>query len=235
MPTRADLQGDAALNFAMLHACGLQEYRDFGPEMRTATLVVDAVLGTGLSGPARGDALNAILEINRAFPFAKVVSIDIPSGLAGDTGAIPGEYVRADATVTFTAPKVCHAMPPAANLMGDLRIVPIGSPPALYDDDASIQLSLITPQSIAGIFAPRAKDGNKGKYGHVLVVAGSRGKSGAAAMAGLAALRAGAGLVTVACPESALVAGSRARAGDHDRAAARKATPSTALSSSRRR
>ena len=199
-----DLRGDAALNLAMLHACGLQEYRDFGPEMRTATLVVDAVLGTGLSGPARGDALSAILEINRAFPFAKVLSIDIPSGLAGDSGAIPGEYVRADATVTFTAPKVCHAMPPAANLMGDLRIAPIGSPPALYDDDASVQLSLITPHSIAGIFAPRVKDGNKGKYGHVLVVAGSRGKSGAAAMAGLAALRAGAGLVTVACPESVL-------------------------------
>jgi hydroxyethylthiazole kinase-like uncharacterized protein yjeF len=200
----AELKGDAARNFVMLHACGLQEYREFGPEMRCATLVIDAVLGTGLRGPAQGDALNAIREINRAFPYAKVFAVDIPSGLSGDSGAIPGEYVRADATVTFTAPKVCHAMPPAANLMGDLRIAPIGSPAALYEEDSGITLALVTPQSIAPLFAPRARDGNKGKYGHVLMVAGSRGKSGAAAMAGLAALRAGAGLVTVACPESAL-------------------------------
>ena len=132
--------------------------------------------------------------------------MDIPSGLSGDFGAVPGEYVRADATVTFTAPKVCHAMPPACNLMGDLRIAPIGSRPSLFEDDARIRLSLITPESIAPLFAPRAKDSNKGQFGHLLVVAGSRGKSGAAAMAGLAALRAGAGLVTVACPESALSA-----------------------------
>jgi NAD(P)H-hydrate epimerase len=199
-----ELRGDAALNLAMLHACGVQEYHDFGPEMRTATLVIDAVLGTGMKGPAQGAALNAILEINRAFPFAKVFAVDIPSGLSGDIGAIPGEYVRADATVTFTAPKVCHVIPPAANMMGDLRIAPIGSPAALYEDDAGIQLALITPASIASLFAPRARDSNKGRYGHVLIVAGSRGKSGAAAMAGLAALRAGAGLVTVACPASAL-------------------------------
>jgi NAD(P)H-hydrate epimerase len=89
-------------------------------------------------------------------------------------------------------------------MMGHLRIAPIGSPAALYEDDAGIQLALITPASIASLFAPRARDSNKGRYGHVLIVAGSRGKSGAAAMAGLAALRAGAGLVTVACPASAL-------------------------------
>jgi hydroxyethylthiazole kinase-like uncharacterized protein yjeF len=200
----AELRGDAALNLAMLHACGVQEYRDFGPEMRTATLVIDAILGTGLNGPAQGAARDAILEVNGAFPFAKVFAVDIPSGLGGDTGAILGDYVRADATVTFTAPKVCHVIPPAANLMGDLRIAPIGSPAALYEGDAEIALSLVTPASIAHLFGARARDSNKGKYGHVLVVAGSRGKSGAAAMAGLAALHAGAGLVTVACPQSAL-------------------------------
>ena len=118
----------------------------------------------------------------------------------------PGTYVRADATITFTAPKVCHAMPPACDLMGDLVIAPIGSPPLLYEGDESVRLSLITPESIAPLFAPRPSDSNKGKYGHVLVVAGARRKPGAAAMAGIAALRAGAGLVTVACPESALAA-----------------------------
>lgn len=200
----AGLTGDAALNYQMLHAAGLQEYRDFGPEMRSATLVIDAVLGTGLKGAATGDALNAIREINTSFPEARVFAVDIPSGLAGDSGAIPGEYVHADATVTFTAPKVCHAVPPASHLMGELVVAPIGSRPALYEEDAAIQLSLITPQSIAPLFAPRPRDSNKGKYGHVLVVAGARGKTGAAVMSGLAALRAGAGLVTVACPESAL-------------------------------
>jgi hydroxyethylthiazole kinase-like uncharacterized protein yjeF len=199
-----ELSGDAAANLQMLRASGAQEYREFGPEMRPATLVVDAILGTGLSGPAKGAALDAILEINSAFPFAKVVAVDIPSGLSGESGTPPGEYVRADATVTFTAPKVCHVMPPACGLMGELEIAPIGSPPLMYESDERIKLALVTPESIAPCFAPRPGDSNKGKFGHVLVVAGSRAKPGAAAMAGLAALRSGAGLVTIACPESAL-------------------------------
>ena len=183
----------------MLQAAGLQAQRVFSPQSQTATLVIDAVLGTGLSGPARGAALDAIRAINSQFPFAKVVAVDIPSGLAGDSATPVGEYVRADATVTFTAPKICHALPPARGLMGDLRIAAIGSPVELLEGS---QLELITPQGIASIFAPRDRDSNKGRYGHVLVIAGSPGKPGAAAMAGIAALRAGAGLVTVACPES---------------------------------
>jgi hydroxyethylthiazole kinase-like uncharacterized protein yjeF len=204
IPEPDALSGDAAANLGMLRACGVQEYKDFGPEMRPATLIVDAILGTGLSGAAKGPALDAILEINTSFPLAKVIAVDIPSGLSGESGTPPGEYVRADATVTFTAPKVCHAMPPACDFMGDLEIAPIGSPPSMYENDERIQLGLVTPESIAPCFAPRPRDSNKGKFGHVLVVAGSRAKPGAAAMAGLAALRAGAGLVTVACPESAL-------------------------------
>jgi NAD(P)H-hydrate epimerase len=200
----SELRGDAALNYRMMHAAGLQEYRDFGPEMRTATLVIDAILGTGLNGAAKGDALDAIREINDSFPLAKVFSVDIPSGLAGDSGAVPGEFVRADATVTFTAHKACHALPPASHLMGELVVAPIGSPPLLYEKDSAVLLELVTPETIASLFAPRQKDSNKGRYGHVLVVAGARGKTGAAVMSGLAALRAGAGLVTVACPESAL-------------------------------
>ncbi len=199
-----DLAGDAAANLAMLHGAGLRESYDFTSAMREATLVVDAVLGTGLKGPATGEALDAIRAINTQFAHAKVVAVDIPSGLAGDSPNPPGEYVRADVTVTFTAPKICHALPPARAVMGDLRVAPIGTQASIYEDDASIRLALITPESIATIFAPRMSDSNKGRYGHVLIVAGSRGKSGAAAMAGIAALRAGAGLVTVACPESAL-------------------------------
>jgi NAD(P)H-hydrate epimerase len=193
------LVGDAhEQQLNMTIAAGLQAQREFSSQSHTATLVIDAVLGTGLSGPARGAALDAIRAINTEFPLAKVVAVDIPSGLAGDSATPVGEYVRADATVTFTAPKICHALPPARGLMGDLKVVGIGSPDFLIES----QLELITPQDIAWIFAPRDRDSNKGRYGHVLVVAGSPGKPGAAAMAGIAALRAGAGLVTVACPES---------------------------------
>jgi NAD(P)H-hydrate epimerase len=201
-----ELTGDAAQNLTMLRACGVQEYRDFGPEMRTATLVIDAILGTGLKGPASGAALDAIAVVNSLFEFAKVVAVDIPSGLAGDSGVPPGDFVRADATVTFTAPKVCHAMPPACNAMGELVVARIGTPESLVENDAKVLLSLVTPESIALCFAPRVPDSNKGMYGHVLVVAGSRTKPGAAAMAGISALRAGAGLVTVASAESAISA-----------------------------
>ncbi len=199
-----ELQGDAAANLAMLRACGLSVAGDFSAEMHTATLVVDAVLGAGLKGAAHGPALDAVYEINARFPLAKVVAVDLPSGLSGDSGAVAGAYVRASATVTFTAPKICHAMPPACDLMGELRVAQIGSPASLLEGDARLLLSLVTAEQIAPLFAPRTRDANKGTFGHVLMVAGSRGKSGAAAMAGLAALRAGAGLVTVACPNSVL-------------------------------
>jgi NAD(P)H-hydrate epimerase len=198
-----ELSGDAAANLAMLRASGVEEQRSVTPEMRAATLVVDAVLGTGLAGAARGPALDAIRAINRDFAGARVVAVDIPSGLAGDSGAVPGEFVRSDATVTFTAPKICQVLTPARRLMGHLSVQGIGTPPAMYENDSAINLALITPESLAPIFSPRATDGNKGRFGHALIIAGSRSKSGAAAMAGMAALRAGAGLVTVTCPQSA--------------------------------
>ena len=195
-----ELTGDAAQNLTMLRASGLCEQRAFSPAMQTSTLVIDAVLGTGLDGSARGEARAAIRVINGQFPLAEVVAVDIPSGLSGGSADIPGEYVRADATVTLTAPKICHVLPPASRKMGNLRVAGIGSAAELYEEDAAIRLGWITPEFISPLFAPRARDGNKGSYGHVLIVAGSRGKAGAAAMAGMAALRGGAGLVTVAAP-----------------------------------
>ncbi|HEY4088214.1 MAG TPA: NAD(P)H-hydrate dehydratase [Bryobacteraceae bacterium] len=197
IPQPSELAGDAAVNLRMLHAAGLREKRCLS---MTPTLIVDAILGSGLKGPAKGPALDAIRLIN-GFTEAKILAVDIPSGLAGDSATPPGECVRADATVTFTSPKICHALQPARGLMGDLHIRQIGTAPGLLPQT---QLALIDAQSIASLFAPRATDSNKGRYGHVLVIAGSRGKSGAAAMCGMAALRAGAGLVTVACPKSAL-------------------------------
>jgi hydroxyethylthiazole kinase-like uncharacterized protein yjeF len=199
----AALRGEAAENLRMLSACGCPYSREVTPEMRLATLVIDGLLGTGLSGPATGAMLDSIREINTGFPVAKIVAIDIPSGMPGDSGFPVGESVRADYTVTFTAPKISQALPPNCDRMGELRVVAIGSPAELMDH---ISLSLVEWDDFRPLLAPRVRSGHKGDYGHVLVIGGAAGKTGAAAMAGLAALRAGAGLVTVACSQPNLSA-----------------------------
>jgi NAD(P)H-hydrate epimerase len=170
-------------------------------EMRKATIVVDAVLGFGLTEPARGQALDFIREINSGFPKAKVVSIDLPSGMPSDSGMPLGEHVRADFTVTFTALKICQALSPNCDNVGELHVADIGSPPSLYEH---VRLEVTEPSNIRALFVPRKADSNKGSYGHVLVVGGAPGKTGAAEMAGLASLRIGAGLTTVACSLPAL-------------------------------
>jgi NAD(P)H-hydrate epimerase len=198
------LKGDAAANFRMLGVCGCPVYREIIAAMRHADIVVDALLGTGLGGPARGAALDLIREINTGFPEARVVAVDVPSGLASDTGEVVGEAVRADFTVTFTAPKPVHVLPPACDLAGELSVGAIGSPAEWFEEDEAIRLALSGPEVFRHLLAPRDRDGHKGAYGHVLVIGGSAGKTGAAAMAGMGALRAGAGLVTVASAGSAV-------------------------------
>ena len=175
-----ELKGDAAANLAMLRAAGGRVEREIPAEARTATLVVDALLGTGVSGEATGAMLQGIREINHGFPLAAVVAVDLPSGMPTDSGEPTGEFARADYTVTFTAPKVAQVMPPNCDHIGELVVGAIGSPPEL---SADAWLSLIEPEMFRELLAPRAPAGHKGTYGHVLVVAGSRGKTGAAAMA----------------------------------------------------
>ena len=197
----ADLKGDAAANLRMLEACGCAVFHEIPPEARRATLVIDALLGTGIAGPASGPMLEGIREINGGFPDAQVVAVDIPSGLPSDTGEPVGEFARANCTVTFTAPKLGQVMPPNCDSMGELIVAPIGSAPELY---RHVQTEVVEPAMFRKLLAPRPRWGHKGTFGHVLVVAGSRGKTGAAALCGTAALRAGAGLVTVASAESAI-------------------------------
>jgi NAD(P)H-hydrate epimerase len=189
----AELHGDAEINWRALAACGCPVSHEIRPEMRGATLVLDALLGTGLRGAPEGRFAEWIGEINTGFPDARVVAIDVPSGLASDEASSPGPAVQAHATVTFTAPKIGQVLPPNVNRVGELVVAPIGSPASLLDD---VDLHLTEPGSFAPLLQPRDPGGHKGHYGHVLVWAGSPGKTGAAAMAGLAALRAGAGLVT---------------------------------------
>lgn len=204
-----DLNRDGAANFKMLQASGCPNIipgplTEVPAGTRYTDILIDAVLGTGVNGAAQGAPLDAIRIINTQFPLAKVVAVDVPSGISSDSGEIQGEFVRADYTVTFTAYKVGQILSPACNMMGELHLGAIGTPREMFQDDPSIKLALITPEYIAPLFKPRPADSNKGLYGHVMIVAGSRGKTGAAAMTGLAALRAGAGLVTVASAASAI-------------------------------
>jgi hydroxyethylthiazole kinase-like uncharacterized protein yjeF len=157
-------------------------------EMREATIVVDALLGTGAREPVEGAYRELIRSINEDFPSATVVAVDIPSGM----------LVRADYTVTFAAPKAEMALSERAGNAGRLIVADIGIPPGLIQSG----LELSEARDFAGLFQPRKRTAYKGDFGHVIVIGGAPGKTGAAAMAGLAALRAGAGLVTVACSDS---------------------------------
>ncbi len=196
-----ELKGDAAANYRMLEVAGCPVKREIPPDSRSATLVIDALLGTGITGPATGIMLEGIREINGGFPLAKVVAVDIPSGMPTDSGNPMGEFARADATVTFTAPKPAQVLPPNCDHIGELVVSAIGSPEHLYEQ---IQLSVVEPAMFRELLAPRPPSGHKGTFGHVLVVGGSPGKTGAPSMSGMAALRAGAGLVTVASAAAAI-------------------------------
>jgi ADP-dependent NAD(P)H-hydrate dehydratase / NAD(P)H-hydrate epimerase len=163
-------------------------------------LLLDAILGTGFKPPVSGLYAEAIKLMNAN--SAPVIAIDIPSGADADViGEQTGTTVaRADAVITFTAPRPAHVFGKLTD--GVTVIAPIGSP-----DEAiisSLQLNLITARDIAPLIGPRPLAANKGSFGHVLVVGGSLGKAGSVAMAGMSALRTGAGLSTVATPKSVL-------------------------------
>lgn len=196
------LTGDAKINRQMLEVCGCPAQRGLPKELPPVTIVVDAVLGTGLTGPAKGPSLDAIRFINSRFPLAKKVAVDIPSGMPSDDMTGAGEFVKTDYTVTFTAAKRTQCLAPGHEYVGELVVVPIGTPDEIYGPN--FRLNLTIQDDIRHLFARRPSDSNKGMYGHVLVVGGSFGKSGAPAMAGLGSYRSGAGLVTVAIPKSAL-------------------------------
>jgi NAD(P)H-hydrate epimerase len=201
----AELRGDAAKMFARLplRAVVIRNEQELANELSrglgNAELIIDAILGTGFRPPVSGLYAKAIEAINGA--SAKVLAVDIPSGADADAlTEQAGTIARADAVVTFTAPRPAHLF---GNLSpGPVVVAPIGSPPEAIV--SALNLFAITAQDVAPLLAPRAPDANKGRFGHVLVIGGSLGKSGAPAMAGMAALRAGAGLVTVATTRSAL-------------------------------
>jgi hydroxyethylthiazole kinase-like uncharacterized protein yjeF len=213
-----DLRGDAATNFQRWRNLGgevisipdQRSWEALRSEVGSADVIVDAIFGTGFHGAASGAVGQAIADLNRtsrdatAARPALIFAVDTPSGLPSEGGAAEGPVLRAHHTVTFTAPKVGQLVSRDCAAAGALRVVNIGSPVALVEEIGKGLLRWSEPNEFADLPLVRATDGHKGLYGHILVVAGSLGKSGAAILSGSAALFAGAGLVTVATPDVVL-------------------------------
>jgi NAD(P)H-hydrate epimerase len=162
-----------------------------------AATVVDAIFGTGLSKDIKGSLAQTIDLLNAS--GAPVISVDIPSGVSSDDGKVMGTAVSAKATVTFGAPKRGHFLHPGAEYAGELFVEDIGFPEEFFN---GIKCNLLEREEMAALLPSRPRYSHKGQYGHMLIVAGSRGKTGAAFMAAKACLMSGAGLVTLGVPES---------------------------------
>jgi NAD(P)H-hydrate epimerase len=195
------LSGDAALNRERAMRAGVCFEGDDW-RLPESGVVVDALFGTGLSRAVEGPAADTIEHLNAARDAArgelKVLAVDIPSGLSAETGQPQGVAVRADVTVTIGLPKLGLALEPGRSLAGRVEVVRIG----IADEapDVRLDAELWTPSGAARQLPARPAHGHKGSFGHVLIVAGSEGKTGAAALAARGAARAGAGLVTIGCP-----------------------------------
>jgi NAD(P)H-hydrate epimerase len=201
----SELKGDAAVMYGKLPVAAIIVHSS--EELKTdrvrlslpADLYLDAILGTGFKPPVSGLYADAIALLNAV--QAPVIAVDIPSGADADAmSPQKGIVARADSIVTFTAARPAHVF--SLLTAGPTYVAGIGSPAEAIV--SSLQLNVITARDFAPLLDPRPAESNKGNYGHVLVIGGSVGKAGAAAMAGMSALRAGAGLATVATPKSVL-------------------------------
>ena len=200
-----ELKGDAAVMYSKLPVpalvvCSSDDLQsDRVQQSLSSDLYIDAILGTGFKAPVSGLYADAIALLNAS--GAGVVAVDIPSGADADVlTPQQGAIARADAIVTFTAPRPVHVF--STLTQGPTCVAQIGSPPEAIV--SALHLNVITARDFSSLIAPRPAESNKGSYGHVLIIGGSLGKAGAAAMAGISALRAGAGLSTVATAKSAL-------------------------------
>lgn len=196
------LQGDALTNYKLLEPLGVTAFLvDKADELDFSEydLIVDAIFGTGSTRAPDGVYEGTIRAINDS--PSNVIAVDCPSGVDASTGAVPGEAIWADATVTFQYAKTGLLLPPGKACSGDVVIAPISIPrePEVLEQ---VGFGLPEDDDIADLLPPRALDAHKGDFGKLLIIAGSRGMSGAARLAAYAALRMGVGLVKVATPES---------------------------------
>ncbi len=207
-----DLSGDAALNRirlfrarrAPIELTEEKELPDLEAALARADLIVDGIFGTGFSGPARGLPARVITLVNRAaarFPATRVLAIDIPSGLDGESGRTEGEAIRADRTVTMGLVKTGMVRGKGLDLCGRITVADLGFPAELVAGVESDR-EVIVPDELTSLLVRRPASAHKGIYGRLLIVAGSPGMTGAAVLAARAALVAGTGLVTVGVPRS---------------------------------
>ncbi len=201
-----EIRGDASVNLEAVRHARLPLTEVTGPPglealrraLAAADLVVDALLGTGVSGPVGGPLAEAIAAINGA--GRPVCALDLPSGLSADHGRVLGPTVRAQLTVTFGVPKRGLYLHPGAAHAGRVEVADIGVPRAWLEEGLTV--GVLEGEDARAVLPARPTDAHKGHYGHLLVVAGSIGKTGAAVLACRGALRAGTGLVTCAAPAS---------------------------------
>jgi NAD(P)H-hydrate epimerase len=204
----AAIRGDARANLEVLGRLGLsvveiadeQAWELHSSEISQCSLIVDAIFGTGLNSPLGGMLETIVADINAS--GVEVVAVDLPSGMSADTPDLIGDSIESSLTVTLGAPKLPLVLPPAEARAGDIVIADIGIPAEVIESLPGPRIELLTRSALRELVTPRQADGHKGDFGHVLVVGGSTGKSGAPHLTGLGALRSGAGLVTVATPRS---------------------------------
>lgn len=194
---RAKISGDALTNLLICERLGIPIYDDLA-HASDADLLVDAIFGTGLNRAPSGAYADVIRDI--AEMRIPVLAIDLPSGANASSGEPFEPCVQAEVTVTFATPKLCHIFEPAALYCGEVIVADISIPDIAVEEEA-VTLALITPKSIQPHIAPRLAATHKGTYGHVAIIAGSPGRSGAAVMCARGAIRTGAGLVTVMTDE----------------------------------
>ena len=204
----SEISGDARINLEVLGRIGLtvveittaQEWELHFTEISECDLVVDAILGTGFRGQLSGLLETVVADVNAL--GVPIVSIDLPTGVSADTHVVDGTAIDASMTVTLGAPKIPLVFPPADSHGGDLVIADIGIPYPVFEELDGEYLEILTRERMREIVPARVADSHKGDFGRVLVVAGSNGRTGAAHLSAVGALRSGAGLVTIATPRS---------------------------------
>ncbi len=203
---RKQLKSDARVNADIASKMGVPIHevteKNFQAQnhlLRHCDIIVDALFGTGLSKPAGGFYEKVIKKVNASQKY--VIAVDIPSGVDSDSGHLIGPHIKANVTAALALLKRSHLLFPAAESMGEIQILDISIPHEAVEKQ-DIPVAWLELEDIQSLLPKRPTNTHKGEYGHTLVIAGSKGKGGAAGLTGLAALRAGAGLVTLAVPES---------------------------------
>lgn len=200
----SEYKGDALINYEILSKTNIRikhiiDIEELSYIIKSYDVIVDAILGTGISGTVRGAAYDVIEKINENAKY--VLAVDVPSGINSDTGEICGVAVKADKTVTFAGYKIGMFMYPAADCTGEIVVDKISIPQHVIDS-RKLKINVTDKEFVRSLFDKRNNNTQKGNYGKLLIIAGSKGMSGAAYMSAEAALKSGAGLITLACCES---------------------------------